>query len=409
MSRSRHRGRSLRPSARVVLAEAGIIAIGTGIGIAVQIGAFYYHSSTAGRDLVSQERTEIARAAVSSLACQPPPGAAGGVVRRSVALSSVALSSVALSSGAVASGAEGTGAEGSGGQGPYGLLEAPALGMVAPVLQGTGDSVLSDAVGHDPASAWPGQAGTSVLSAHDVTWFSSIGKLKPGNEIRYVTPCRTYTYKVTSHVIVTAGSPVYSTRKARLVLDTCWPLNALFLTSTRYLVYADLIASAPTHATAAVPGRWPPPAVPAPVQLAAQGLGLAQNPAPLGRLRLTGSPARAWSQSSAPLQFEAAALTEYFGLIRSAAQEKRAWWADLAPSVPTRAAGALWGGRLESYDSKLAIRLRAAGTRPVNATLTARVAVTGPDGSGSYRLTVTETVKAGRLLVTRARLTPAGS
>jgi LPXTG-site transpeptidase (sortase) family protein len=279
--------------------------------------------------------------------------------------------------------------------------------MVAPVVQGTGDSVLSEAVGHDPASVWPGQAGTSVLSAHDVTWFSSIGKLKPGNEIRYVTPCRTYTYKVTSHAIVAAGSPVYNTWKARLVLDTCWPLNALFLTSTRYLVYADLIASASTHATAPVPGRWPPPAVPAPAKLAAQKLDLAHNPAPLGRLRLTGSPARAWSQSSAPLQFEAAALAEYFGLIRSAAQERRAWWADLAPSVHTSAAGALWGGRLESYDSKLAIKLRAAGTKPVSATLTATVAVTGPDGTGSYRLTVVETVKAGRLLVTRARLTPA--
>ena len=153
-----------------------------------------------------------------------------------------------------------------GGQGPYGLLEVPALGMVAPVLQGTDDSVLSDAVGHDPASVWPGQAGTSVLSAHDVTWFSRIGKLKPGNEIRYVTPCRTYTYRVTSHAIVAAGSLVYGSKTARLVLDTCYPLDALFITSTRYLVYADLISSAPTHAMAARPGRWPPPAVPAPAQ-----------------------------------------------------------------------------------------------------------------------------------------------
>jgi sortase A len=200
---------------------------------------------------------------------------------------------------------------------------------------------------------------------------------------------------------------VYNTRGARLVLDTCYPLDALYLTSTRYLVYADLIGSAPTHATSAVPGSWPPPAVPAPAQLAAQGLGLAHNPAPLGRLRLTGSPSRAWSQSSAPLQFEAAALAEYFGLIRSATQEKPTWWADLAPSVPVGAAGALWGGRLTSYDSELRITLRAAGTRPVTATLTATVAVTDLDGAGRYRLTVTETVKAGKLRVTRARLTPA--
>jgi sortase A len=385
MPQKHRRALRFRPSAQVLLAEAGILAIGMGIGIVAQIGAFYHHSSTVGRDLVREERKEIARVAVSSssLVCQGPLGVAG-------------------------SGMPPQAAGGSAGRGPHGLLEVPALGMVAPVLQGTEDSVLSDAVGHDPASAWPGQAGTSVLSAHDVTWFSRIGKLKPGNVIRYVTPCRTYTYTVTSHAIVEAGAPVYNARTARLVLDTCYPFDALFLTTTRYLVYADLVASAPTRARAAVPGRWPPPAVPAPARLAAQGLDLKHNPAPLGTLRLTGSPARAWRQSSAPMQFEAAALTEYFGLLRSAAQEKRSWWADLAPSVSTRVAGAMWGGRLTSYDSKLLIALHVTGTRPVKATLTAMVRVAGPSGTGSYKLTVTETVRAGKLLVTRMRLMSTG-
>jgi sortase A len=381
------RALSFRPTARDVLAGAGILAICAGIGIVAQIGAFYHHSSTAGRNLVNQERNEIARAAASPGACQAPLGAAGGGDAWSAAL--------------------GSGADASDGQQTYGLLEAPALGMVAPVLQGTGDSVLSDAVGHDPASAWPGQAGTTVLSAHDVTWFSRIAQLKPGNEIRYVTPCRTYTYRVTSHAIVTAGSPVYRSKTARLVLDTCYPFDALFITSTRYLVYADLIRAAPTHAMAAQPGRWPPPAVPAPARLAAQGLDLAHNPAPLGTLRLTGSPGRAWRQSSAPLQFEAAALTEYFGLVRTAAQENRAWWADLAPSLHASAAGPLWGGQLQSYDSKLLTALHVTGARPVKATLTALVTVTGPNGSGSYKLTVTETVSGGKLLATHMHLTPA--
>jgi sortase A len=407
MSREHRSAGRFRPSAPVVLAEAGILAIGMGIGIVAQIGAFYYHSSTAGRDLVSQERKEIAWAARSSLACHAPLGAAG-VVRRSVALSSVAEASAAEAWRAHASRMKGPGDGGSGGQGPHGLLEAPAIGLVAPVLQGTGDSVLGEAVGHDPASAWPGQGGTSVLSAHDVTWFSSIGKLKPGNEIRYVTPCRTYTYRVASHVVVAAGSPVYNARNARLVLDTCYPLDALFITSKRYLVYADLISSAPTRPTAARPGSWPPPTVPAPSRLKAQGLDLAHNPTPLGRLHLTGSPSPAWSQSSAPLQFEAAALAEYFGIIRSAAREERAWWADLAPYVPTSTAGPLWGGQLNSYDSPLAITLHVSGTRLVRATLTGTVTVAGSGGSGHYDLKVTEKGSAGQLLVARVRLTPVG-
>jgi len=367
------RNRRYRPNARVVLAGLSILAICAGIAIAGQIGAFLIHSSAAGRALVGQERESIA-ATSRTAACQLPPGDTSDA----------------------------------GGKGPNGLIEAPTLGLVAPVLQGTSDSVLSDAVGHDPASVWPGQLGTSVLSAHDVTWFSRIAQLRSGNEVRYVTPCRTYTYKVTSHIIVAAGSPVYNTGAARLVLDTCYPLDALYVTPNRYLVYASLVGSSPTHATAAVPGSWPVPAVPAPARLATQGLGLDQNPTPLGTLHLTGSPSRTWIQSSAPFRFEAAALAEYFGIARSAAQGEHAWWADLAPSVSVPEAGALWGGQISAYGSRLQITLRAVGARPAAATLAATVTVTGPDGAGSYDLAVIETVHHGSLLVTQVRLAPAG-
>jgi hypothetical protein len=174
-------------------------------------------------------------------------------------------------------------------------------------------------------------------------------------------------------------------------------------------VYAGLVASAPTHAPAeaaeaAVPRKWPAPAVPAPAALVAQGLTLADNATPLGTLRLTGSPARAWAQSSAPLDFQAAALAAYFGILHSTAQQERAWWADLAPKVPVSAAGALWGGRVGSYGVPLSVTLRANGTKAVSATLTATVTVTSPDEAGRYDLRVGETVKDGKLHVTRVRL-----
>ncbi|HEX4093516.1 MAG TPA: class D sortase [Trebonia sp.] len=376
MSHGRHAvpaGRRHRASGRAVVTGASVLSICAGVAVAAHIGAFLVHSSVAGRALVTRERTAIAAATGDAAACERPPGRASDDGR---------------------------------GQ-PDGLLEAPALGLVAPVLQGTGDSVLSDAVGHDPASVWPGQPGTSVLSAHDVTWFSHIGQLRPGSDVRYVTPCWTYTYAVTSHKVVAAGSPVYNSGAARLVLDTCYPLDALYITSTRYLVYANLVGSSPTHASAAVPGRWPIPAVLAPAPLAAEGLSLTRNPTPLGTLQLTGTPSRAWAQSSAPLQFQAAALAVYFGAVRSAAQDKRAWWDDLAPSVATSAAGPLWGGRITAYDSALMVTLRARGTRSVAATLTADVSVAGPDGAGRYDLVVDETVSRDKLTVTRVRITPA--
>jgi sortase A len=387
--RTDHRYRRHRFNSSVVLALAGALSICAGIAIAAQIGAFYLHSSIAGGALVRQESKAIAAAAGNTTACRATGGGQGG-------------------QGAAAQGDTAQGDTAQGAAEPDGLLEAPVLGLVAPVLQGTGDSVLSDAVGHNPASAWPGQSGTSVLSAHDVTWFSHIGQLRAGNEIRYVTPCRTYTFTVTSHVIVSDDSPVYSTGAARLVLDTCYPLDALYITSSRYLVYASLVSSSPTHPTADVPVSWPTPAVPAPAPLAAQGLGLTTNDTPLGTFRLEGSASTAWAQSSAPLRFEAAALAAYFGIERSAGQEKADWWRDLAPSVPIAAAGPLWGGQITTYISALEVTLRATGTRPVAAALAATVTITGPDGPADYDLTVGETVSGGKLYVTRVRVIPAG-
>jgi sortase A len=258
-----------------------------------------------------------------------------------------------------------------------------------------------------------------------VTWFSGIGRLRPGDVLRYVTPCRTYTFQVTAHHVVAAGSPVYTTVASTLVLDTCYPFNALYLTSTRYLVYASLTGASPTHPLRALPPDPqrplppdpqrplppdpqrplppgpPAPRVPAPAPLVAQGLGLDHNDAPLGALTITGSPSASWRQSSAPLTVERVALEAYFGAIRSAEQGQRSWWADLAPAVPVSAAAPLWGGELSGYDSALDIALRVDGGDPAGATLTAVTETRTAAGAvGAYTITVRETISTGRLLVT---------
>src|SRR5580704_3107757 len=83
MARHHRRAPGFLPGARAALAGTGILAIAAGIGVAAQIGAFYQHSSTAGRALVGQERREIAEAAGRSTACRAPLNAAGGGVRGS--------------------------------------------------------------------------------------------------------------------------------------------------------------------------------------------------------------------------------------------------------------------------------------------------------------------------------------
>lgn len=354
---------------RPVVLVASIACIGMAAVLGGDIGSFIHHSSAGGTALIHRARRAIS--AATPQACQR-----GGQASRPTTTAA--------------------------GNGPRGLLEAPSLGMVAPVVAGTGDAVLSDAVGHVPASAWPGPHGTSVFAAHNVTWFSHIDALRPGDEIRYVLPCRTYVYRVTGHRVVPAGSPVYRTKAPRIVLDTCYPLNALYLTSSRYLVFARLVRTDRVAAQAARPAVAQRLTVPAPRQLVAQGLRLDQNFAPVGILRVTGSPSRAWAQSSAPIQAEAAALEAYFGLLHSASQQRRDWWEKLAPSVPIRAARGLWGGDIAAYGGQLNVTLDVHGESVFAATLTAVVTTSGSAGPGTYRLVVLENVNgAGKMLVTK--------
>ncbi len=358
-----------------------------GVTIAAQTDWFLPGMSVHGATLIHKERRAIAAATVNPTACPASAGRAGPArpAHRTPA------KSAATESGS-ASGST---------PGPSGLLEAPALDLVAPVQEGAGDALLSDAVGHIPASSWPGRPGTSVFAAHDVTWFSSIDRLQAGDEIRYVTPCRTYTYRVTAHRVVPAGSPVYNTATPSIVLDTRYPLNALHLTSTRYLVYGTLITTSPTPASRTRLPRSPQFTVPVPAALAAQGVATGQNSGSLGVLLIAGSPSWGWRQTSAPFEAETAALTAYFGLIHSAEQGQRTWWADLAPSVPVKAAAGLWGSGIKRYDAPIDVTLRTAGYRTLGAVLTTALTTGGLARPGSYDLTVAETVTGRHLVVSK--------
>src|SRR5207244_10867638 len=120
-----------------VLIAASIACIVAAIAIEVQIASFLRNSAVHGAALIHRERQAIAAAAGHGSHCRAPADLGG----------------------------------------PRGLLEAPALGLVAPVAEGISDAVLNDAVGHVPASAWPGRWGTSVFAAHDVTRVARIAGL----------------------------------------------------------------------------------------------------------------------------------------------------------------------------------------------------------------------------------------
>lgn len=305
-----------------------------------------------------------------------------------------------------------------------GLLVIPAVHLTAPVEEGTSDTVLGVAVGHDPSSVWPGEAGTAALLAHDVSYFVHLGTLKAGDTIDYETPCSTVTFVVSKTEVVEQGTALPDTGSSSLVLDTCYPSNALFFTSQRLLVWARETSGHTSPAAGAVqqqgaaPGDGAtssitvPPSdhvtyrVPAPPALVGEGLTLQQNEAPMGTMTLTGQTSPSWAQSPGPMALEAAALEAYFGGLHAATATQGGWWADIAePSVamPT----ALRGATVTGHNSPLDVAI--ASTRQVasSVVLTSEVTLAGGPAPGIYDETVTAVVHGTTVLLGGWTLRPA--
>lgn len=279
-----------------------------------------------------------------------------------------------------------------------GLLEIPKLGVTAPVEQGVDDSVLNVAVGHITGSVWPGDTGNSVLEAHDVSYFVHLAELSPGDTIRYVTPCITYAFSVQTHAVVQQGSPVYNTSTPTMTLVTCWPTDALWFTPQRYLVTANLVSSSLTRPVGDeyVPSQ-PPPAVPVPSQLEAEGVTLETYSVPMGAMSLGGSPDAAWAQTTNPLLVESSAVKAFIAGVRALTQDRLDWWSAFAPQVAPPAA--LVGAHNPSYLSPLNVAITADGMQATGVTLTTNVSISGGSAPGHHSMTINETVANGALLI----------
>ncbi|MDA8070307.1 MAG: class D sortase [Actinomycetota bacterium] len=389
------------------------LLIAAGIVLVAAVGAWQLyatvwttHSQSAGRALVHHFLKDNAIGAPlrSPTWSQKPSSGSGGVSTASLATCSASGSGSASGAGTAAS-ASGSSAAGTA---VHGLLEIPALGVVAPVEQGTGDGVLAVAVGHDPYSVWPGKTGNAVLLAHDVSYFSTIDQLKSGDTIRYVTPCTTYDFQVSSHAIVTSGSPVYDTTTPSVTLVTCWPTDALWFTPDRYLVTAAEVTKAPTGSSQDTKKTYltvsSPPSVPVPSALASQGVTLATYSLPMGTFTLVGSPTRSWAQTTSPLLVDGSAVQAFIAGVRALTENHLDWWHAIAPGV--KAPAPLVGANNPGYETATDVTEHANGAAATGVTLTDTVSVTGGGHPGRYVMTVRTTVHGRTMTISSWTMSP---
>ncbi len=347
-----------------------LMMIGAAAGIGFHIAYFYYRSNHVGSELINQENLKIAQAQKygpnQPISCTPPP-------------------------------------ENDNAPQPAGIISISSIGLrEAPVVNGTTDAELNVAIGHLPSTVWPGQPGTSILSAHDVTWFSHIPSLNAGDQIIYETPCDTYFFNVTSHEIVSAGTQLPSTPYSSLVLDTCWPINALFLTNHRYLVFAKLASAVPNGMP--VTGALRPKSVlqvPASPSLsAAAAFKFPYLPFSLGTLTITGNVSTSWSQSTAPTDAEVAAVTLFADGIYSGVHSNQQWWSSIAPKVTFNSASPLYGASKVTYLDSVNPTINVNGSTVVSFAISTVVYVSGSSASGKYSIEMTATAHNDILTIT---------
>jgi sortase A len=121
-------------------------------------------------------------------------------------------------------------------------LEAPSVGLVATVIEGSTDQMLARAAGHIEETPLPGQDGNVGIAGHRDTTFRAVRNLKIGEPLRLTTPAGVFEYRIERTFIVNPED-VYvldPTSTPSLTLVTCYPFTFIGHAPKRYIVRAQL-------------------------------------------------------------------------------------------------------------------------------------------------------------------------
>lgn len=130
-------------------------------------------------------------------------------------------------------------------------LRIPRIGLSVIVVEGTRLADLAYGPGHYRETPDIGERGSSGIAGHRTGWgkpFFNLDKLRPGDKIIFETPKATYTYRMTSSIVVdpsqswVLGGDPKSKATHKLTLTTCTPK---YTARDRLIVWADLVETVP--------------------------------------------------------------------------------------------------------------------------------------------------------------------
>lgn len=122
---------------------------------------------------------------------------------------------------------------------PVARLRIPRLQLDEIVLEGVEGNELNAGPGHLSGSAFPGDKGNSIISAHRDRHFSRLGSVQVGDTLVTETGWSETKWVVVSKRVVAADTPaLYRTPDATLTLTTCWPIRYFGSAPDRLIVTA---------------------------------------------------------------------------------------------------------------------------------------------------------------------------
>jgi LPXTG-site transpeptidase (sortase) family protein len=135
---------------------------------------------------------------------------------------------------------------------PVARLVIPRLDLDEIVLEGVDADELNAGPGHLTGSAYPGEPGNAVISAHRDRHFNHLDVLEVGDTI--VTESGTHQDSwlvVAKRVVGKNDRALFRTPDATLTLTTCWPIRYLGPAPERLIVTAKPIRTKATRVASA--------------------------------------------------------------------------------------------------------------------------------------------------------------
>jgi sortase A len=136
-----------------------------------------------------------------------------------------------------------------------GRVSVDRLNLSAMVRQGVSAKTLSEAVGHVPSTALPGQAGNFAIAAHRDTLFRALKDIRIGDVVTFQSETGLYHYQVVATQIVKPtdvsvlradGGGLIQQPGNLLTMITCYPFYYVGSAPKRFIVEARLVNSGPS-------------------------------------------------------------------------------------------------------------------------------------------------------------------